>query len=178
MVPVLGSPGDDKADGTPTVVPSSPSVSAPESSPASSASSKQTDTHEPDDSPSPAGSELWRGSLLLDHEPKDLDTGQPVAVGFADEGDVYTLPGNEIEGWNGTVISLWSGRTTRLPSYEECTNMVDAEGTRKQQLTKNGVLCVRTSAGNIARLKLTALGSDGIGSDNRNMFDAVVWDAS
>ncbi|MGV9280496.1 hypothetical protein [Streptomyces sp. NPDC003730] len=181
VVPVLGSSGDDKADGAPTVVPaSSPVTSAPESSPASGSPSpsKETETSGPGDSPSPAGSELWRGSLLLDHEPKDLDAGQPVAVGYADEGDVYTLPGNEIEGWHGTVISLWSGRATSLPGYEECSNTVTAAGTKKQQLTKNTVLCIRTSAGNVARLELTALGSDSIASDNRNMFDVVIWDAS
>lgn len=116
--------------------------------------------------------------MLLDHEPKDLDDGQPVAVGYADEGDVYILPGNEIEGWHGTVISVWAGHTTTLPGPQECSNTVDAEGTEKQQLTKNTVLCIRTSAGNIARLKLTELGSEGIGGEDRNMFDAVIWDAS
>ncbi|MFG3247953.1 hypothetical protein [Streptomyces sp. NPDC048187] len=179
LVPLLASSGDDKADGAPTIGPtSSPATSAPESVPASSSPSMQTETPGRSDSPSPAGSELWRGSLLLDHEPKDLDAGQPVAVGYDDEGDVYTLPGNEIEGWHGTVISLWSGRTAGLPGYEECSKTVDAEGTQKQQLTKNAVLCIRTSAGNIARLELTALGSDGLLSDNRNMFDAVIWNAS
>ncbi|MEU7557291.1 hypothetical protein [Streptomyces eurythermus] len=42
--------------------------------------------------------------------------------------------------------------------------MVDAEGAAKQRLTKGTMLCVRTSAGNIARL--------------RTMFDAVIWKAS
>lgn len=178
---VLSSSGDGKADGAPTVEPtSSTSASAHESVSASVPPSKQTETPEPDHSSAPTGGELWRGSLLLDHEPKDLDAGQPVAVGYADEGDVYTLPGNEIEGWNGTVISMWAGHTTTLPGLEECSNTVDAEGTKEQQqLTKNTVLCIRTSAGNIARLKLTELGSDGIGGEeNRSRFDAVIWDAS
>ncbi|MEU3522862.1 hypothetical protein AB0E62_03180 [Streptomyces sp. NPDC038707] len=126
-------------------------------------------------SPSAAGSERWRGSLLLGDEPKDLDAEHPVGAGYSPEGDVYLLPGDEIEGWNGTVISLWSGHRTGLPSYEECADTVDAEGTAKQRLTENTVLCVRTSAGNIARLRLTELGSGGSGSENRTMFDIVIW---
>ncbi|MDO0917270.1 hypothetical protein QQM39_42635 [Streptomyces sp. DT2A-34] len=178
MAQLLGSSGGDKTDSAPKPVPtSSASTVAPESVPASASPSKQTETPGPDHSSSPAGSELWRGPLLLDTEPMDLDAGQPVAVGYAKEGDVYILPGNEIEGWHGTVVSVWSGGTTSLPGYEECSNTVDAEGTDKQQLTKNTVLCIRTSAGNLARLKLTELGSDGIGSDHRNKFDAVIWDA-
>lgn len=178
VVPVLGSSGEDKTEGTPTIGPtSSAATSAPESLPTSASPSKQTETPGPDHSSSPGGSELWQGSMLLDTEPKDLDAGQPVAVRYSDKGDVYILPGNEIEGWNGTVISLWSGSTTSLPGYDECSNTVNAEGTKKQQLTKNTVLCIRTSAGNIARLKLTELASDGIGSDLRNMFDAIIWAA-
>ncbi|MGA5268708.1 hypothetical protein [Streptomyces lydicamycinicus] len=179
VVPVLGSSGDDNADGAQTIVPtSSTPTSAPESIPASGSPSKQTGTPEPDHSSSSAGSELWRGSLLLDTVAKDLDAGQPVAVGYADEGDVYMTPENQINGGNGTVISLWSGGTTSLPGYEECSKTITAEGANEQQLTKNVVLCIRTSAGNIARLKLTELGSNGIGSDYRNKFDAVIWDAS
>ncbi|WP_436956564.1 hypothetical protein [Streptomyces sp. SudanB182_2057] len=53
-----------------------------------------------------------------------------------------------------------------------------AEGTAKQWLTRDTVLCVRTSVGDIARLELSALGTDGVGSDDRTMFDAVVWEAS
>ncbi|MFF7095927.1 hypothetical protein ACFY9A_26550 [Streptomyces rubradiris] len=176
LVPLLGSSGDEKAEGAPPVV---PTPSAPASLPSSAPPPTGAETPEPDHaSPPPTGSEHWRGSLLLDHEPKDLDAEHPVAVGSSGEGDVYTLPGNEIEGWNGTVISVWSGRGTGLPGFEECSGTVDAEGTAKQRLTRDTVLCVRTSAGNIARLELTALGSDGVGGDNRAMFDAVVWKAS
>ncbi|MFH8345097.1 hypothetical protein [Streptomyces sp. NPDC018045] len=179
VVPLLASSRGDNADGAPITVPtSSASAATPESVPASASPSEQTKRPRPDHGASPAGSELWRGSLLLDTEPKDLDAGQPVAVGYGNEGDVYMLPENGIEGWNGTVISRWSGPTTSLPGYGECLHTVNAAGAAKQQLTKNTVLCVRTSAGNIARLKLTALGADGIGSDPRTMFDAVIWHAS
>ncbi|MFI9422030.1 hypothetical protein ACIG54_00530 [Streptomyces achromogenes] len=76
------------------------------------------------------------------------------------------------------MISLWSGRRTGLPSYEKCSSTVDAEGTTKQRLTKKAVLCVRISAGFIARLKLTEFDSDGILGDDRATFDAVLWRAS
>ncbi|MFF8997906.1 hypothetical protein ACF1GW_16205 [Streptomyces achromogenes] len=39
------------------------------------------------------------------------------------------------------------------------------------------MLCVRTSAGDIARPTLTELDSDGIPNENRAVFDAVVWNA-
>ncbi|TLS40615.1 hypothetical protein FE633_40455 [Streptomyces montanus] len=177
-VPILGSSGDDKADGASTIVPtSSAPTSAPESIPSSASPSKQTETPDPDHGSSPRGSEIWRGSLVLDTEPKDLDAGQPVAVGYADEGDLYMTPENQINGGKDTVISLWSGSTTSPPGYEECSKTVTAEGTNEQQLTKDVVLCIRTGAGNIVRLKLTELGSNGLGSDYRNKFDAVIWDA-
>ncbi|CAL9304921.1 hypothetical protein SUDANB180_03762 [Streptomyces sp. enrichment culture] len=65
-----------------------------------------------------------------------------------------------------------------MPGFEECSEAVGAEGTAKQWLTRDTVLCVRTSVGDIARLELSALGTDGVGSDDRTMFDAVVWEAS
>ncbi|WP_143660415.1 hypothetical protein [Streptomyces sp. JHA26] len=178
VVPGLVSSGDDKADGASTPVPtSSAPTSAPGSPPPSASPSEQTEAPDPDRGSSPGGSEIWRGSLLLDTVSKDLDAGQPVAVGYADEGDLYMTPENRINGGKDTVISLWSGRTTGLPGFEECSATVTAEGAKEQQLAKGVVLCVRTGAGNIARLELTELGSNGLGSDYRNTFDAVIGDA-
>ncbi|NJQ00369.1 hypothetical protein [Streptomyces zingiberis] len=175
LVPLLGSSGgEETTGGAPAAVPSAPPSSpAPGSvpAPASPSPSEETGTPGPDPGSSPAGSELWRGSLLLGTEPKDLDAGQPAAVGYSDEGDVYLLPGGEIEGWNGTVVSLWSGGTDRAPGYEECANTVQAEGARKQRLARNTVLCVRTGAGNIARLELTELDPGG----RSGTFGVIIW---
>jgi hypothetical protein len=178
LVPVVASSGDDKDTvAGPAVAPTpSPAASTSGSAPTSTPVSSQTPSPGPSPSAAPAGSQLWRGALLLSTEAKDLDAVPPEPVGYADEGDVYMLYDNEMSGWNGTLIAQWTG-TGNLPGPQDCSNVVGALGSRdKVKLSKTTVLCVRTSGRNIARLKVSALG-DGGGLDSRATFDAVVWKA-
>ncbi|MEU4887005.1 MULTISPECIES: hypothetical protein [Streptomyces] len=183
LIPVVASsdaPSDSGPTGAAAPAPSTTPVSAPATEPAESApasapasASEQAGTTGPGPGTPPAGSEHWRGRLLIDSEPKDLDAEQPVAVGYADEGDIFTIGADELGGWNGTVISLWSGKTASLPGFEECASTVGAAGTDTARLAGNAVLCVRTSDGNIARLQLTELEV----VDRRATFDTVIWAA-
>lgn len=171
VVPLLGS--DDDTDDAPEPV--AAPTSQPSATPDATSAPASADPAQPAPDPSPAGTERWQGRLLLDTEPKDLDAAQPVGVGRSDDGDVYLISRDEIEGWNGTTISVWSGDTTSPPGYEECAGTVHAEGTEQQELTDDAVLCVHTSAGNIARLTLTEVERGT--TDYYATFDAVVWEA-
>jgi hypothetical protein len=172
LVPVLASSGDDKnTAGGPAVV---PTPSAPAPAPTTTPPSTQTGSPGQQNSSAPAGTELWKGSLLVDAEPKDLDA-VPDPVGSADKSDVYMVLNFEFEGWNGARIAQWSGGASSLPGYQECSDAIGALGSRKVQLSKKSVLCVQTSDGNVVRLKVTALGPTSI--DTRATFDAVIWNA-
>ncbi|MEU3613863.1 hypothetical protein ABZ725_16310 [Streptomyces sp. NPDC006872] len=180
-VPLLLASGDDDGGGaaaptTPTTTPSAeapgpgstPPAASPSPSPPASASA-------PTPAPTSAGSERWHGTLAFDSQSKELDEGQPVTRDYQ-AGDL------EISGWRdhysikglgSTVLSLWPADATALPGYQDCANTVDAEGVDDHRLTKGMVVCVRTSEGNVARLRLVSLPGEG----SRATFDAVIWAA-
>ncbi|MCK1794726.1 hypothetical protein MTQ01_01525 [Streptomyces sp. XM4193] len=177
LVPILASSDEDGGAAAPS---DGPTSSAPESDSAPEPEQSADSSRSPDSSTgssSANGTELWKGSLLLDHSPKDLDAGQPVAVGYADTGDLYMTFANQIIGGHGSVVSLWAGPADTLPDFQQCADTVTAAGAGEQELVKDVVLCVQTSEGNIARLKLIERGSSGAGRDHRN-FDAVIWQGS
>ncbi|MGW0947204.1 hypothetical protein ACWD4O_32295 [Streptomyces sp. NPDC002623] len=175
-VPLLLSSGDD--DGGGTAAPTTPTTTTaaeapgPGSTPPPASPSPPSATPTP--SPTAAGSERWHGTLTFDSQSKELDEGQPVTRNYQ-AGDL------EISGWRDhysihglgtTVLSLWPADAA-LPSYTDCANTVDAEGVEDRPLTKGMVVCVRTSEGNVARLRLVSLPGEG----SRGTFDAVVWAA-
>ncbi|GGP41142.1 hypothetical protein GCM10010247_11900 [Streptomyces calvus] len=66
------------------------------------------------------------------------------------------------------------GPKAARPEVRGLRGQVRAGGSDKQRLTEDAVLCVRTSAGDIARLALAAPGSDGIGGGDRTTFDVAI----
>ncbi|MGW1783076.1 hypothetical protein ACWCQQ_28645 [Streptomyces sp. NPDC002143] len=177
-VPLLLSSGDDDAGGaaaptTPTTTPSA-EAPGPGSTPPPASPSASPPSATPTPAATSAGSERWHGTLAFDSQSKELDEGQPVTRNYQ-AGDL------EISGWRdhysihglgSTVLSLWPADAA-LPGYQDCANTVDAEGVDDHPLTKGMVVCVRTSEGNVARLRLVSLPGEG----SRGTFDAVVWAA-
>jgi hypothetical protein len=186
LVPVLASSGDDDKGDKPvdpitvTVVAPTPSASAPTSPSAPAATTRRPTTPVPSktDPPAPPSTslvvtQLWKGALLLDTEPKDLDAAPPEPVGYSYNGDVYIELNHELMSSNGTLVARWSGGA--LPGYADCSTAVGALGSRQpMKLSTRTVLCVRTSEQNIARLKVTSVAT---GLDVKTTFDVVIWTA-
>jgi hypothetical protein len=82
---------------------------------------------------------------------------------------------HELLSSNGTLVAQWSGATSTLPGYAECSAAVDTFGSREPaKLSKRTVLCIRTSEQNIARLKVTSVAT---GLEVKTTFDVVIWNA-
>ena len=178
LVPIFANSGDDKdTAGGPAAVPtSSASTSSTASAPTSTPTPTPGENESPSSSATPAGSQRWKGSLLVDAEPKDLDA-LPDPDGADDQGDVFMVLNYEFGGQNSTRIAQWAGASGALPGYQECSDAIDALGSRDNvKLSKKTVLCVRTSAGNVVRLKVSKLGETSI--DTHTTFDAVIWNGS
>ncbi|MGW7683116.1 hypothetical protein ACWGID_20445 [Kribbella sp. NPDC054772] len=177
LVPVFASSGDDKdAVSGPVAAPSS-AVSGPtqQTTPSTPQSPSESSSQTP--TATPAGSQLWHGTLSLDHEAKDLDAVPPQRAAYSDEGDIYMLYENEMSGWNNVLIAPWPDPAGTLPGPQECSDLATTQGSRDDfKLTKKTVLCVITSDQNIARLKVSALGAGGA-LDSRATFDVVIWKA-
>ncbi|MEV1068331.1 hypothetical protein [Streptomyces sp. NPDC050263] len=175
-VPLLLSSGDDDGGGAaaPTT-PTTPSAEAPGSTPppASPSSSAPPPTATPTPAPSSAGSERWHGTLVFDSQSKELDGEQPVTRKYqAGDLEIRGWRDYSIRGLGSTVLSLWPADAA-LPGYQDCANTVDAEGVDGHPLTEGMVVCVRTSEGNVARLRLVSLPAEG----SKATFDAVIWAA-
>ncbi|WP_427892599.1 hypothetical protein ACQHIV_06820 [Kribbella sp. GL6] len=201
LVPILGSSGDDKVAGpsvtsgpgpgpvtvtVPVTVPTTVRTTAPPTPP-----STRPPTRPPTQPPVPptvpttveppsstAGTVLWQGSLLLDTYAKDLDAAPPgPAPDWSSDGDISMLLGQQLSAMNRTLLTRWK-RSTSLPGYRDCAATIAAGDIQDQQpLAKSAVLCVQTSAGNIARLRVTALPQNGNGVAYRATFDVIVWSA-
>ncbi|MET9271682.1 hypothetical protein [Kribbella sp. NPDC003557] len=176
LVPVFANSGDDKdTAGGPAAV-STPSASTSPTASAPTTTPTPGESESPSSSGSPAGSQRWKGVLLVDAEPKDLDA-LPDPDGSDDKGDVFMVLNYEFGGQNSTRIAQWAGASGALPGYQECSDAVDALGSRDNvKLSKKTVLCVRTSAGNVVRLKVSKLGETSI--DTHTTFDGVIWNGS
>lgn len=187
LVPVLTSSGDDtptppaavpsvaptSSATVPATVPTSPATTPRTTTPTVSPPPSRTEPPPATPGPSRAGTQLWRGALLLDTEPKDLDSAPPDRVGYSTNGDVSIELNHDLLSANGTLIAQWSGAT--LPGYADCSTAVDSLGSREPtKLSKRTVLCVRTSEQNIARLKVTSVPT---GLEVKTTFDVVTWNA-
>ncbi|NUR94986.1 MAG: hypothetical protein HOV67_06955 [Kribbellaceae bacterium] len=203
LVPVLGSSGDDKVAGPsvtsgPVSPPVTPPITVPITVPVTVRTTVQT-TVQPSARPtaptlpptrptvsqpvetalpsSTAGSVLWQGSLLLDTYAKDLDAVPPgPASDYGTDGDMYMLLGQQLSAMNRTLLTRWTGHSPSLPRYQDCAATIRAGNIQDQQpLSKSTVLCVQTSEGNVARLRVTALPQNQYGTGYRATFDVVVW---
>lgn len=200
LVPFLGSSGDDKVAGpivgtvapgsTPITVPITVPVTVPVTVRTTVQTTVQTTVRptapppvsRSSETPLPsvtAGTVLWQGSLPLDTYAKDLDAVPPAPVAdYGSDGDVYMLLGQQLSAMNRTLLSRWTKRPS-LPGYQGCADAIREGNIQDQQpLSKSTVLCLQTSEGSIARLRVTALPENQYGTGYRAVFDVVVWSGS
>ncbi|MFD7159229.1 hypothetical protein ACFV9C_31850 [Kribbella sp. NPDC059898] len=199
LVPVLGSSGDDKIAGPTVTSPPGPAqVTVPVTVPVTVRTTVQTTVQtsarptaqptpptasQPVETPLPAstaGTVLWQGSLLLDTYAKDLDVAPPGPASDAgSDGDMYMLLDQQLSAMNRTLLTRWARASPSLPGYKDCAATIQAGDIHDQQpLSKSAVLCVQTSAGNVARLRVRALPVNQYGMGYRATFDVVVWSGS
>ncbi|MGZ0153311.1 hypothetical protein ACXJJ3_40040 [Kribbella sp. WER1] len=200
LVPILGSSGDDNKVAGPTTATSGP-VTVPITVPVTVRTTVQTTVppsprpitpappptrsatkptaSQPVETTSMVGTVLWQGSMLLDTYAKDLDVAPPgPASDYSSDGDVYMLLGQQLSAMNRTLLARWKKQSPSLPGYRDCAATIAAGDIQDQQpLAKSEVLCLQTTSGNVARLRVTALPQNGSGIPYRATFDVVVWSA-
>jgi hypothetical protein len=106
---------------------------------------------------------------------KDLSVDPPVTTTDSSKGDVdvanidnqqdVTL---ESSSGNGATIGMWTGRGA--PGYAQCLRTAEAAGVATIDIAPGQTVCVRTSNGTVASLKL--MSADGFYSAT---FTATLW---
>ncbi|MFF3836650.1 hypothetical protein [Streptomyces sp. NPDC001930] len=125
----------------------------------------------------PAGTEEWKGALVIAYtEDKDLDAVPPAESEIREENDfsVYPFGGHMLQPGDDVKVLVWKDSTNKTPSYADCARDIGTLGTSTETELKTGmVVCAATNDGRLARLTVKELA--GLASDTRAVFDVVVW---
>lgn len=126
--------------------------------------------------PARSGSVRWTGQFLLRMiNGADLDTVPPSAAtgpaGNYNKGDLFYDNREALGNWlyaGNTPVAVW--RSSGKPNANACTDAITTVGLSKISPEPGQVLCVATTAGRIAALKVVEAQYGGV------LFDVTVWD--
>lgn len=131
--------------------------------------------------PGPAGTVRFQGAVRLQqtdsHSRTDLDLEQPTRTAEDPDGDIYVVYGMTEDAGTvsaneaGSLVAKWSGSGT--PDFGQCKQTALSEGGASVPDVKRGwILCVKTTEGRIARLKVVE-----VVKFASIRADAVVWES-
>lgn len=159
------SSGDNNGDASGAAARSSSTLPQPSSSPVSAP--QETASLPPD--PTPTLKIRWKGDVTFDYwRSIDLDTLPPTK-----ETDDTTEDGQV--GFNQTTIvgnlfALWTGDSS--PTYQGCSDLVSTQGESRVKVAKGEVICLETSEGRTALLKVRSFRNGTVAAYT------IVWDSS
>jgi hypothetical protein len=104
---------------------------------------------------------------------KNLSVNPPVTTTNFDEGDVDVLIGGSppsltMQADNGTSIGMW--HQSVAPIYPQCLQAAEAGGVGQIDISQGQIVCVETSSGAVAALKLMSIS----GFDSAD-FSGTIW---